>query len=58
MLVLAPIMFALYLFGGVPFEIRVFYEMYSVLILLVSPTIGQLIGLKFFEEQLECSSSL
>jgi hypothetical protein len=55
--VLAPLMFALYLLGGAPFEIRVFYELSPVLILLAAPSVGRFIGLDFFNKQ-DCNSSL
>ncbi|MCZ2121229.1 MAG: hypothetical protein LC108_03075 [Anaerolineales bacterium] len=56
--ILAPLMFVLYLLGSYPFEIRTFYEIYPLLILLASPILGRLIGLDFFKEQFNCSSSL
>ncbi|MCC7118673.1 MAG: hypothetical protein IT310_09125 [Anaerolineales bacterium] len=44
---LLPVMFILYLLGGSPFEIRVFYEVYPVLFLLAIPTFGKMAGFNF-----------
>jgi hypothetical protein len=48
---IVPVLSVLYLFWGIPFEIRVFYEAYPLILLLVLPTIGQFLGLQFWATQ-------
>ncbi len=48
---MAPIFLVLYFIWGGPLEIRVFYEIYPIILLLVLPSIGQLLGLPFWSTQ-------
>ncbi len=60
---MAPIFLVLYFLWGGPLEIRVFYEIYPIILLLVLPSIGQLLGLPFWTTQYahvedSCSTNL
>jgi hypothetical protein len=50
-LVLLPLLFVLYLLWGFPLEIRVFYEVYPLLLLLVLPSLDSRFGLQFWATQ-------
>src|SRR5262249_54344419 len=58
LLILTPTMLMLYLLGGYPFELRVFYEIYPIIFLLASSTFGQIIGFDFFAIQTEFPAEL
>jgi hypothetical protein len=48
---LVPTLFILYLLWGYPLEIRVFYEAYPIIVLLVLPTVCQFLGVPFWPTQ-------
>lgn len=50
-IVLVPVLFVLYLLGGYPLEIRVFYEAYPIILLLILPAFSKIPGLAFLAAQ-------